>query len=149
MRHNTYFFAIMKKLIFSLLTLLAATTSWAETALIVHQKSGGTVEYSFNEKPVVTYADDYLVISVPGASVHYPLADMQKFTFGEVSDMVTRITAPENATPQPTFIYGIDGKLMRTMQPTEDGKTPASLDGLSTGTYIIKNGQTSYKVLKK
>ena len=139
----------MKKLILSLLTFFAVTVSQAETALIVHQKNGGTVEYSFSEKPVVTYSDGYLVISATGASVHYPLENMQKFTFGEVSDMVTRITAPADATPQPTYIYDIGGRLVRTMQPAADGKTPASLDGLSTGTYIIKNGQTSYKVLKK
>lgn len=139
----------MKKLIFSMLALFAATTLCAETALIVHQKSGGTVEYSFKEKPVVTYSEGYLVISVVGASVEYPLSNMQKFTFGEVSDMVTRITAPVNVAPQPTFIYNMGGMLMRTFQPSEDGTTPATLDGLPSGTYIIKNGSTSYKVLKQ
>ena len=139
----------MKKLIFSLLTLFAATASWAETALIVHQKSGGTVEYSFSEKPVVTYSEGYVVISGEGASVMYPISDMQKFTFGEVSENVTRITAPANEAPQPTRIYSVDGKLMRTFQPGENGATSASLDGLMSGTYIIKNGKTSYKVLKR
>lgn len=139
----------MKKLIFSLLTLFAATASWADTALIVHQKSGGTVEFAFREKPVVTYDGEYLVITVMDASVSYPLSNMQKFTFGEVSDDYTRITAPVNVAPQPTYIYSLDGKLVRTLQPSEDGSTSASLEGLTSGTYVIKNGQTSYKVLKK
>jgi len=139
----------MKKVIFSLLTLIAATASWADTALIVHQKSGGTVEYAFSEKPVVTYSNGNLVISVPGASVEYPLSNMEKFTFGEVTDMVTRITAPVDVAPQPTYIYNVSGVLMRTFQPGENGTTPASLDGLPAGTYVIKNGKTSYKVAKK
>lgn len=139
----------MKKVIFSLLTLIAATASWADTALIVHQKSGGTVEYAFSEKPVVTYSNGNLVISVPGASVEYPLSNMEKFTFGEVSDMVTRIKAPVDVAPQPTYIYNVSGVLMRTFQPGEDGTTPATLDGLPAGTYVIKNGKTSYKVAKK
>ena len=139
----------MKKVIFSLLTLIAATASWADTALIVHQKSGGTVEYAFSEKPVVTYSNGNLVISVPGASVEYPLSNMEKFTFGEVTDMVTRITAPVDVAPQPTYIYNVSGVLMRTFQPGENGTTPASLDGLPAGTYVIKNGKTSYKVVKK
>ena len=139
----------MKKLVLSLLTLIAATASWADTALIVHQKSGGTVEYAFSEKPVVTYSNGNLVISVPGASVEYPLSNMEKFTFGEVTDMVTRITAPVDVAPQPTFIYNVSGVLMRTFQPGENGTTPASLDGLPAGTYVIKNGKTSYKVAKK
>ena len=139
----------MKKLILSLLTLFAATASWADTALFVHQKSGGVVEYAFSEKPVVTYSEGYLVISAADATVSYPLSNMDKFTFGEVDDQVTRIVAPVDATPQPTYIYSIDGKLMRTLQPSENGKTPASLEGLPAGTYVVKNGKTSYKVLKR
>ena len=139
----------MKKLIFSLLSLFAATAMQADTALFVHQKSGGVVEYAFSEKPVVTYKEGHLVISAAEASVMYPLSDMQKFTFGEVDDQVTRIVAPVDMAPQPTQIYSIDGKLMRTYQPGENGTTSASLEGLTSGTYIIKNGKTSYKVLKK
>ncbi len=139
----------MKKLIFSLLSLFAATAMQADTALFVHQKSGGVVEYAFSEKPVVTYQEGHLVISAAEASVMYPLSDMQKFTFGEVDDQVTRIVAPVDMAPQPTQIYSIDGKLMRTYQPGENGATSASLEGLTSGTYIIKNGKTSYKVLKK
>lgn len=140
----------MKKLILSLLTLFAATASWADSALFVHQKSGGVVEYAFSEKPVVTYSDGYLVISAEEASVRYPIANLQKFTFGEVDDQVTRIVAPVNTAPQPTYIYSVDGKLMRTLQPNDDGKsTSASLEGLPAGTYVVKNGKTSYKVAKK
>lgn len=140
----------MKKLILSLLTLFAATATWAETALIVHQKSGGTVMYAFSEKPVVTYDEGYLLITVEGTQVSYPLSDLQKFTFEEIEeDQITLITAPVSVVPQPTYIYSIDGKLMRTLQPNENGTTSASVDGLPTGTYIIKNGKTTYKVAKK
>ena len=139
----------MKKLFFSLLALFAATATWADSALFVHQKSGGVVEYAFSEKPVVTYSEGYLVISVPEASVSYPLSNLQKFTFGDVDEQVTRIVAPVNTAPQPTYIYSLDGKLMRTLQPSEDGTTSASLEGLPSGTYVVKNGKTSYKVLKR
>lgn len=140
----------MKKIIFSLLTLFVATASWAETALIVHQKSGGTVMYSFSEKPVVTYSEGYLIISVEGAQVSYPLSDMKKFTFDDVDeDQITLITAPADVAPQPTYIYSVDGKLMRTLKPSEDGTTSASVEGLPNGAYIIKNGKTTYKVLKR
>ena len=128
---------------------VAASVSWAETALIVHQKSGGTVEFAFSEKPVVTYSDGYLVISVTEAQVSYPLSDMHKFTFGELSDNYTRIIAPAEVAPQPTYIYNVGGILVRTLQPTDNGSTPATLDGLPTGTYIIKNGNTSYKTIKR
>jgi len=132
-----------------LLMFAVFATSNAATALIVHQKTGGTVEYAFSEKPVVTYRDGYLVISATGASVSYPLSNMQKFTFGEVSDLVTRITAPTGTKPQPTYIYNVGGVLVRSFEPSEDSSTPANLDGLPAGTYIIKNGKTSYKINKK
>ena len=57
----------MKKLVFSLLSLFAATAMQADTALFVHQKSGGVVEYAFSEKPVVTYKEGHLVISAAEA----------------------------------------------------------------------------------
>ena len=139
----------MKKVVFSLLTLFAATAMQAATALFVHQKDGGIVEYAFSEKPVVTYEDGYVVISAFEAKVMYPLSNMQKFTFGEVDDQVTRIVAPVNVAPQPTQIYNVSGMLVRTLQPSDDGSTSASLEGLPAGTYIIKNGKTSYKVAKK
>lgn len=139
----------MKKLILSLLTLFATTAIWAETALFVHLESGEVVEISFAEKPVVTYNESRLVITVENASVSFPLENMQKFTFGEVDEDVTRIVTPANATPQPTYIYGIDGKLMRTYKPGENGSTSASLEGLPAGTYVIKNGNVSYKYLKR
>ena len=139
----------MKNLFLTMLLLLAANASWAETALFVHQKSGGVLEVSFSEKPVVTYSEGYLVITGANGSVSYPLSDMQKFTFGEVDENVTRIVAPESVAPQPTYIYSIDGKLMRTYQPGENRTTSASVEGLPAGTYVVKNGKTSYKVLKK
>ena len=139
----------MKKLILFMLTLLAANVSWADTALFVHQKSGGVVEYAFSEKPVVTYSEGYLVITAGYSSVCYPLSNMEKFTFGEVDDQVTRIVAPANVAPQPTFIYSISGVLVRTFQPDNNGSTSASLEGLPAGTYVVKNGKTSYKVMKR
>jgi len=139
----------MKRLVLSLLTLFAAATSWADSALFVHQRNGGVVEFAFSERPVVTYSEGNLIISAANASVTYPLENMQKFTFGEVDDDVTRIAAPANEKPQPTYIYSVDGKLMRTLKPGEGGKTSASVEGLPAGTYIVKNGKTSYKIQKK
>lgn len=139
----------MKKLIFSLFTLFAATAAWADTSLFVHAKTGDVLEIAFSEKPVVTYSEGYVVISASEATVSYPLSNLDKFTFGETSENITRITAPVDMAPQPTFIYSIDGKLMRTYKPNEDGTTSTSLEGLPTGTYVIKNGKVSYKMLKR
>jgi hypothetical protein len=142
----------MKRLLLSLLMLVAVFISRADTALIVHQKSGGTVEYAFSEKPVVTFSGSYLVITFKDdVFMLFPLSDMQKFTFDEVDSNTweDRITVPKELTPQPTYIYNMGGILVRTFQPSNDGCTPANVNGLPAGTYIIKNGNTSYKVKKK
>lgn len=138
----------MNRFLLLLLTFaVAATASRAETAVVVHQKSGGTVEYAFSEEPVVSYADGCLVISSVDALVYYPLNNVQKFTFAELSDHWTRIVAPAEQKPLPTYIYNLGGVLLRTLEPNGDGSTSASLDGLPAGTYIIKNGKTSYKTI--
>ena len=140
----------MKKLFLSLLTLLAATVAWAGTSLIVHEKDGSTVVFGFIEKPVITYSEGYLVVTAQERTVQFPMPNIQKFTFGEIDDdEITRITPPASVAPQPTYIYGIDGKLVRTLQPSGDGTTSASLNGLPAGTYVVKNGKTTYKVAKK
>ena len=139
----------MKKIILSLLVVFATTAMWADTALFVHQKSGGQVEFACSEKPVVTYSDGYLVVTEQTASLSFPLSDVEKFTFGEVDDQVTRITAPVDMVAQPTFIYTIGGILVRTYQPGDNNTTSASLEGLPAGTYVVKNGKTSYKIAKK
>ena len=105
----------MKRHLLSLLALTAAATApRAATALIVHQKSGGTVMFAFKEKPVLTYRSSdgitYLVVSEGQESVSYPFPDVQKLTFDDVADdMITRITAPTGAAPQPTYIYNVSG----------------------------------------
>ena len=147
----------MKKTLFFLLVLSAFSTSRADFSLVVHRKSGGQVEYAFREQPIVTYEGDYLIISsglidlegTGGASVWFPLDDVRKLTIGETTENATRITAPKNEKAHPTLIYTLDGKLVRTLQPSDDGTTPASLDGLPAGTYVIKNGSLTYKAAKK
>ena len=106
----------MKKLILFLLTLLAANVSWADTALFVHPKSGGVLEIAFSEKPVVTYEEGNLIITASGSYVVYPLSNMDKFTFGEVDENVTRIVAPANVAPQPTYIYNVSGAYLQAQQ---------------------------------
>ena len=139
----------MKKRSLFLLTLLAANVSWADTALFVHPKSGGVLEIAFSEKPVVTYEEGNLIITASGSYVVYPLSNMDKFTFGEVDENVTRIVAPANVAPQPTYIYNVSGVLVRTYKPNNDGTTSTSLEGLPAGTYVIKNGKTAYKMQKR
>lgn len=135
----------------------ASAASRANFSLMVHRKSGGLVEYAFSEQPIVTYEGDYLIISsglidlegTGGASVWFPLDDVRKLTIGETTENVTRITAPKNEKAHPTLIYTLDGKLVRTLQPSDDGTASASLDGLPAGTYVIKNGSLTYKAAKK
>ena len=137
--------------------LSAFSTSRADSSLVVHRKSGGLVEYAFREQPIVTYEGDYLIISsgmtdlegTGGARVWFPLDNVQKLTIGEVTENVTRVIAPKNEKAYPTLIYTLDGKLVRTLQPADDGTTSASLDGLPAGTYVIKNGSLTYKAAKK
>jgi len=139
----------MKKLFLSLLMFVVATTFRAETTLVVHKKTGETIEYAFREKPIITYLDGNIIISTKDESVEYPISKMLKITFHEVNNDETRIIAPANTAPQPTYIYSVGGILMRTLQPTEKGYTSASLGDLPSGSYIIKNGNTYYKITKR
>ena len=135
----------MKKQLLLMLSLLGTATAFAQSTLNVHQKSGGTVSYAFSEKPVVTYSGNSLVLTTAKVNVEYPLSNLDKLTFedGEANaiDQVS-MEAPADAV---THIYNMSGVLVKSV----DASKPISTDDLKPGVYVIKNGKTTYKIIKK
>lgn len=125
---------------------LCAASAWAQSSLKIHKKDGGTVTYSFSQKPVITYTSDGLHLATKSISVDYPLSKIEKFTFEDSgSDIETIRTEGAEADIQ---IFTIDGTLVHTIQSTE-GTTSFCLENLPTGTYVIKNSNTTYKIIKR
>lgn len=137
----------MKKTILSILFSLLCLSGNAQTTLNIHQKSGGVVGYAFREKPVVTYEGSDLIVNTTKVKVVYPISNLEMLNFdnGEAAE-VESVTMSD--VKGKTLVYTSNGVLVKELQP-EDGSTHLLLEGLSNGIYIIKNGNTTYKIIKK
>lgn len=153
----------MKLLLLLSLLIGGATSLLAQTALIVHQKSGEVVYYSFSEQPKVTYSGTDLVLTTSKTKVEYPLANLLKFTFGDMANGVEDVMeskaevklgngaiALTGAKPSSVVsIYNASGMLINSQTVDENGNAYLSSSNLAEGIYIIKSDNVTFKFMKK
>lgn len=134
------------KQILLILFLCCSVFSFAQNTLNVHQKDGTVVKYAFSEKPVATYTTAGIHLATTKVEVDYPLANLEKFTFSNEANAIDVLTT--EGTGDDVHIYNTNGVLLRTVKQT-DGTASFSTSDLPKGIYIIKNGSTTYKIVKK
>ena len=151
----------MRKL-YTILLLACSLMAGAQNAISIHQKDGKVANFAFSEKPVVTYADNQLVITTTKTSVQYPLYLLQKIDF-ELTDA----TAVEQVKPDAKFrftdgtlyitggdpgsqvvIYDMRGMTEGQYRIDDAGNAVISLQSLSKGLYIVKTNHFTFKFTK-
>lgn len=151
----------MRKL-YTTLLLACSLMAGAQNAISIHQKDGKVANFAFSEKPVVTYADNQLVITTTKTSVQYPLYLLQKIDF-ELTDA----TAIEQVKPDAKFrftdgtlyitggdpgsqvvIYNMQGMTAGQYRIDDAGNAVISLQSLSKGLYIVKTNHFTFKFTK-
>ena len=133
----------------TLLTLLLALTglsAWADDAkIIVWQNDGGKTEILFNQMPEFTYQDGTVSILNGGTTLSWPLANLQKFTFEDIQPSVVtdikNVTTPRLDITRGCAVYDLSGRLVK--------RQIRSLSELPKGTYILKDGTVTTKVVRK
>lgn len=128
------------------IVLLGATTSFAQNTLNIHQKSGGVVSYGFSEKPVVTYAGEYMHVETVSVSIDYPVSNVQKLTFKDSESSIGELRVEEESSD--LLIYNLKGQLVKKAE-SEDGISQLDIQELPAGIYVVKNGKTTFKIVKK
>ncbi len=151
----------MRKL-YTTLLLACSLMAGAQNAISIHQKDGKVANFAFSEKPIVTYADNQLVITTTKTSVQYPLYLLQKIDF-ELTDA----TAIEQVKPDAKFrftdgtlyitggdpgsqvvIYDMRGMTEGQYRTDDAGNAVISLQSLSKGLYIVKTNHFTFKFTK-
>lgn len=151
----------MRKL-YTTLLLACSLMAGAQNAISIHQKDGKVANFAFSEKPIVTYADNQLVITTTKTSVQYPLYLLQKIDF-ELTDA----TAVEQVKPDAKFrftdgtlyitggdpgsqvvIYNMQGMTEGQYRIDDAGNAVISLQSLSKGLYIVKTNHFTFKFTK-
>lgn len=139
MRTKTLLLSIMS-LFFGIATCLAQNT------LNIHQKSGGVVSYGFSEKPVVTYTREYMHVETVSVSIDYPVSNVQKLTFKDSESSIGELRVEEESLD--LLIYNLKGQLVKKAE-SEDGISQLDIQELPAGIYLVKNGKTTFKIVKK
>ena len=151
----------MRKL-YTTLLLACSLMAGAQNAISIHQKDGKVANFAFSEKPIVTYADNQLVITTTKTSVQYPLYMLQKIGF-----QLTDATAIEQVKPDAKFrftdgtlyisggdpgsqvvIYDMRGMTAGQYRIDDAGNAVISLQSLSKGLYIVKTNHFTFKFTK-
>ena len=127
-------------------------TSSAQAAqyLVLTQAGGEVGRFALADTPVITFADDNLVVTCGEATLTVSLEGL-KSSFEDVS---TAITAPsfthstfEGLKASDTVnIYTLDGKKIGTVQADDNGQAGVDLSPYGRGIYILRTPRMSIKI---
>ena len=153
----------MKKFLLSLTLMLATVAAWAEDGFYVVTTSGERTCYLFEDKPVLTFEGDNLVITCLGDAVIYRMSDLDHMEFVE-DQPVTKLTEVKDielvrfvgdgvelsgfAAYTTVTIYNLQGQLVGTYSTDESGSLNISLADREQGIYIIKANKSTLKIKK-
>lgn len=155
----------MRMIITILCSAFLAVPVLGQNTLTVHQKNGEQFSFGFEDKPVVTFTDNELVVTSAKTELRYEFANVAKFTFDDVEDAVIGIS-PDATKPGISldeYVVSISGakadvtvsliasggKQLQTYKTAQDGSLTFSIADLPEGIYIIASESLTCKILKK
>ena len=135
-----------RKALLTMLLTLMAVSAWADDAkIVVWLKDGNKTEILFNKTPEFVYADGNVSVQNGGTTLSWPLANLDKFTFEDVEPSVPTdvkdVKTPMLDIAKGCAVYDLSGKLVK--------EQIHSLSELPKGTYILKDGSVTTKVVKR
>lgn len=135
-----------RKALLTLLLTLMAMSAWADDAkIVVWLKDGNKTEILFNKTPEFVYADGNVSVQIGGTTLSWPLANLDRFTFEDVAPSVPTdvkdVKTPMLDITKGCAVYDLSGKLVK--------EQIRSLSELPKGTYILKDGSVTTKVVKR
>lgn len=155
----------MRKLLFTLFAAVLSVPMFSQNTLTIHQKDGQQFSFGFDDKPVITYTDNDLVLKTTKTEVQYPLESLLKLTFND-SETAVKPVLKDGKNPALVLdsyavnisgakagvevtVFSADGKSVNSYKASPDGNVSFSIADLTEGVYIIKSENLSIKVLKK
>ena len=152
----------MKKFILSLTLVFASLAAWAEAGFYVEDSQGVLVGYVFMDQPVWTFEGDNLVISTVGGTVQYPMSNVAKVFFGDVTptglleldvDEMIRVI-PDGveltgfAANTLVTIHNLQGQQLGAYRTSQSGSLTISLADREQGIYLIHANKSTIKIKK-
>ena len=144
-------------------TSIVSVSAFSQNTLTVFQKDGQEFSFGFDEKPVITYTDNDMIIKTTNTEVQYQLLNLQKVAFTDGPTAVNSIDADKSKIVLESYsvkiagaeagvevtMSGVDGKTAGSYKTDSDGCVTFSIAELPEGIYLIKSENMSFKILKK
>ena len=166
-RHLTQLKTVMrpKTILTFMILLLALFLSGTVRAqqLVIWQKDGTKVIYNLDEQPKTTFTMEDLVITTATTTINYPLARIQRYTYEggalsirdakaesiSISHDGDLITVKGLASGKSVAVHRVDGIQLLSKRSDGSDRLTLSLENLSSGVYVIKADEITYKFLKR
>lgn len=152
----------MKKLLLSVICVVASSFAWAEgDALNLTMKDGTIHSFLLSEEPIVTMADDYLVITLSdNSTASYDLYQVSKYTFGSSTGISKVLSSKDISLSGDNIIFqgitngkvdvsSLSGAKANASVSESGGNTVVSLSSLPAGVYVVKVNNAVIKISKK
>lgn len=155
----------MKRLLWCISFAIMSIPLLAQNTLTIHQKDGQQLSFGFEDKPVIKFTDNEIVLTSAKTELRFQFENVAKLTFDDIEDAVIGINADgtkasitldeytvsisgakADATVQ---LIASDGKLLQSYKIDQDGTATFSIADLPEGTYIIVTDSLTVKILKK
>ena len=119
----------------------------AQQQLNIYTTTSGVVVFTFVQEPKVIFpTGETLAVTSDSLTVEFPFSEIEKIT---MEDGVTRVEQliVRDGTGDVT-IYDLQGRQVLRLAARREG-TRVDLSVLPAGTYVVKDGRRSYKVMKR
>ncbi|MCR4922335.1 MAG: T9SS type A sorting domain-containing protein [Bacteroidaceae bacterium] len=137
----------MVRHIFTALLLCLCTMAKAQQQLNLYTTTQGVLTFSFADDPKVTFpTSETLAVTSATLSVEFPFSEIEKMTLEDGVTPVEQLTASENEGG--ITIYDLGGRQVLQIAPRRGG-TRVDFSTLPVGTYIVKDGHRSYKIMRR
>lgn len=132
--------------------------------LVVWKKDLSKVYYQLSEKPVTTFSNNMLVIKTNSATIEYPLADIQRYTYEGVETGIESIESDNSMlvkqekdklslrnlkAGEEVRLYNSSGRLLQVVKSNGTEPVIISLSSRPQGVYIVKSGKETIKLMKR
>ena len=141
---------------------MSCLSLYAGENLVFHLKSGGQTIIALDERPVITFEEDNMVLTSETTHFSIPLSDIANYNFVEGTDVEQvqdKVTKPIIANGHVyfsklkvgsrVFVYAIDGRQLRSYYADGSGSVDVDLTTLSKGIFVLKSPEASIKITNR
>lgn len=119
----------------------------AQQQLNIYTTTSGVVVFTFAQEPKVTFpTSETLAVTSDSLTVEFPFSEIEKITMEDGVTRVEQLLVKDGEGD--VAIYDLQGRQVLRLAARREG-TRVDLSVLPAGTYVVKDGRRSYKVMKR